>query len=45
MKKKNIPAGLVAEALKDENNGHYTEAVITYGIAPEEVKRPDFRVH
>lgn len=40
--KKNIPAQLFARALKDENSGHYEEAVIIYEIALVEVKKTRF---
>ncbi len=41
-KKKNVSARLFAEALKDENNGHFDEALITYTNALEEVKKTRF---
>ena len=42
LKKKNIPVRLFAQALKNENNGHLEEAVITYECALVEVKKIRF---
>jgi len=41
-RKKDISAGLYSEALKDENSGHYEEAVIIYESALDEVKKVRF---
>ena len=41
-KRKNISVRLFSEALKDENNGHLEEAVITYQNALDEVKKVRF---
>ena len=43
VKKKNLPVRLFIEAQKNENNGHFEEAVITYESALDEVKK--FRFH
>lgn len=40
--KKNIPFELFVEALRDENNGHFEEAVTTYETALNEVKKIRF---
>jgi hypothetical protein len=40
--KQNIPFQLFVEALRDENNGHFEEAVTTYEIALNEVKKIRF---
>lgn len=40
--KKNVPARLFAEALKNENSGHLAEAVITYKYALHEVRKVRF---
>jgi hypothetical protein len=37
--KKNIPVALFLEALRNENSGHFEEAVITYEIALNEFKK------
>ena len=42
LKKKNTPVRLFSQALKNENNGHFEEAVITYGYALAEVKKIRF---
>jgi hypothetical protein len=41
-KRKSISARLFAEALKDENSGHFEEAVLTYRNALDEVKKTRF---
>ena len=40
--KKNVSVRLFAEALKNENSGHFEEAVITYQNALDEVKKIRF---
>ncbi len=42
-KKKNLPLRLFIEAQKNENDGHFEEAVVTYESALDEVKK--FRFH
>ena len=42
-KKMNIPVRLFAEALKNENSGHFEEAVINYQNALDEVKKVRFQ--
>lgn len=42
LRKKHISVELFSKALKNENNGHYEEAVITYKIALSEVKKLRF---
>ncbi len=42
LRRKNIPAELLAEALQDENNGHFEAAVITYESALNEIKKIRF---
>lgn len=42
LRKKNISVELYAEALKDENNGHFEAAVVTYESALNEVKKIRF---
>ena len=42
LRKKNLSVELFAKALKNENSGHYEEAVITYKIALNEVKKTRF---
>jgi hypothetical protein len=42
VRKKNIPVELFVEALRDENNGHFEEAVITYETALNEVNKIRF---
>ena len=42
LKKKNKPVRLFAHALKNENSGHFEEAVITYEYALAEVKKIRF---
>lgn len=39
LRKKNISIELFSKALKNENNGQYEEAVATYKIALNEVKK------
>ena len=39
LSKKNIPSRLFVEALKNENSGHFEEAMITYESALGEVKK------
>ena len=41
-KRKNIPVRLFAQALKNENSGHFEEAVINYQNALDEVKKVRF---
>ena len=41
--KKNLPVRLFIEAQKNENDGHFEEAVITYESALDEVRK--FRFH
>jgi hypothetical protein len=38
LRKRNIPAGLFVEALRNENSGHFEEAVINYEKALDEVQ-------
>lgn len=40
--KRNIPIELFAEALQNENSGHFEEALITYETALNEVKKIRF---
>ena len=42
-KKNNLPVRLFIEAQKNENDGHFEEAVVTYESALDEVKK--FRFH
>jgi hypothetical protein len=42
LRKKNIPVGLFVEALRNENNGHFEEAVINYETALNEAKKIRF---
>jgi hypothetical protein len=42
LKKKNVPVRLFAEALKNENSGHFAEALITYQNALDEVEKIRF---
>ena len=42
LKRKNVPVRLFAEALKNENSGHFEEAVITYKSALHEVEKIRF---
>ena len=42
LRKKNIPVELFVEALRDENNGYFDEAVVTYEIALNEVNKIRF---
>jgi len=42
LKKKNIPVRLFTQALKNENNGHFEDAVVTYECALAEVKKIRF---
>jgi len=41
-RKKSIPVTLFTEALRNENSGHYEEAVATYENALDEVKKAKF---
>lgn len=43
VRKKNLPVTLFIEAQKNENDGHFEEAVVTYESALDEVKK--FRFH
>ncbi len=43
--KKNVSVKLFAEALKNENSGHFEEALITYQNALNEVKKIRFHSH
>jgi len=40
--RKNIPVELFVEALRNENNGHFEQAVVTYEIALNEVNKIRF---
>lgn len=42
-RQKDIPAELFAEALKDENSGHFEEAILTYEDALTKVRKSRFR--
>ena len=42
LQKKNIHANLFLEALRNENSGHFEEAIITYESALNEVKKRRF---
>jgi len=42
-RRKDIPFELFVEALKNENDGHFEAAVITYETALVEVKKSKFR--
>jgi hypothetical protein len=42
LRKKNIPIELFVEALRNENNGYFEEAIITYEIALNEVNKIRF---
>jgi len=42
LRKKNLPVTLFVEGLKDENNGHFEEAVVNYENALNEVKKSKF---
>jgi hypothetical protein len=42
LRKKNIPVKLFVEALRNENNGYFEEAVITYETALNEVNKIRF---
>ena len=42
-RKNNIPVALFAEALRNENSGHYEKAVAAYQQALEEVNRTGLR--
>jgi hypothetical protein len=42
LRKKNIPVNLFVEALRNENNGYFEEAVITYETALNEVNKIRF---
>ena len=39
MEKRNIPVELFIEALRDENSGHFEEAMVTYEIALGKFKK------
>lgn len=41
--KKNVPGELFAEALRNENSGHFETALITYERALDEVKKTRFQ--
>ena len=41
-KKKSLPVKLFIEAQKNENDGHFEEAVVTYNFALDEVKKIRF---
>lgn len=43
LRKKNIPAELFVEALRNENSGHFEAAVISYKSALNEVKKNRLR--
>jgi hypothetical protein len=42
LRRKNIPVELFIEALRNENNGHFEQAVITYETALNEVNKIRF---
>ena len=42
LRRKNIPVELFVEALRNENNGYFEQAVITYKIALNEVNKIRF---
>jgi hypothetical protein len=42
LRKKSIPVGLFVEALRNENSGHFEEAVINYEKALDEVQGSRF---
>ena len=42
LRKKNAPVRLFNEALKNENSGHFEEAVITYETALKEINKIRF---
>ena len=42
LKKKNLPVELFCEGLKNENDGHFDEAIINYENALNEVKKNRF---
>jgi len=42
LRRKSIPSELLAEALQDENNGHFEAAVITYESVLNEIKKIRF---
>ena len=42
LKKKNLPVELFSEGLKNENDGHFDEAIINYENALNEVKKNRF---
>ena len=42
LQKKNVSGELFAEALRNENSGHFEEAVLTYQNALDEVKKTRF---
>lgn len=41
-KRKNLPVELFMEAQKNENDGHFEEAVVTYESALDEVRKSRF---
>ncbi len=43
--KKNLPVKLFFEGLKNENSGHYEEAIMNYENALTEVKKNKFHGH
>lgn len=43
LRRKNIPSTLYAEALKNENNGHFPAAEIIYKNALQEIKKVRFQ--
>jgi hypothetical protein len=45
MRQKDIPAELFAQALKNENSGHFEEAILTYEDALSKVNNSRFRSH
>jgi hypothetical protein len=42
LRKKNVPVELFARALKNENNGEYAAAIVTYENALDEVNKIKF---
>lgn len=43
LRENNAPVKIFAEALKNENNGHFEEAILTYETALNEFKKNRFR--
>ena len=43
VRKKSIPVALYVEALRNENSGHFEEALITYENALKEVEKEKFQ--